>query len=174
MTILKLNSELLHKPTTRFDFNNPPTNPLELAIDLTETMLYHNGLGLAANQCGFPYRVCVIASDPIIAMFNPSIVDISEKTEVLEEGCLSYPGIITKVKRPKAIKVRYTQPNGEVITTKYNGMTARIVCHEVQHLEGRLFTDDLSKFELRRLIEKHNKQHKTNYSISNFRNIESE
>lgn len=167
----KLTTELLHAKLEPFNFENPPTDPIQLAIDLTETMLFHNGLGLAANQCGLPYRLCVIRSDPVIAMFNPKIVDWSDESNVLDEGCLSFPNMLVKVKRPNSIRIRYTQPNGETITKKFQGMTARIMCHEVAHLNGELFTHDLSPFNLRRLIEKHNKKHKTNYQYSNFRRL---
>jgi len=161
--------DLLHTPLERFDFNNPPVDPIQLAIDLTETMLFHNGLGLAANQCGLPYRVCAIRSDPVIVMFNPKIVDWSEEHDVLDEGCLSFPNMLVKVKRPKYIRIRYTRPNGETVTERYAGMTARIMCHEIQHLDGMLFTHQMTKFELRLMIERFNKKHRTRYQISDFR-----
>lgn len=163
--------DFLLTPLEPFDFNNPPVDPIQLAIDLAETMLFHNGLGLAANQCGLPYRLCVVRSDPIIAMFNPKLVDWSEDFDVLDEGCLSFPNLLVKVRRPKRIRVRYTRPNGETVTERYAGMTARIMCHEISHLNGKLFTDDLSPFMLRRLIEKHNKKFKTNYQYSDFRRL---
>lgn len=125
----------------RFDFYNPPVSPLELAVDLSESMMYNNGIGLAANQLGWPYRAFSVLADPLIVCFNPFIVDTSEETVELEEGCLTFPGLILKISRPKSIKIRYTQPNGETVTNIYTGMTARIMQHEIDHLNGHLFTE---------------------------------
>jgi peptide deformylase len=69
-------------------------------------MLYNDGLGLSANQIGLPYRAFAIKAEKIIVCFNPRIVDYSEETIYLEEGCLSYPNLYIKVKRPKKIKIR--------------------------------------------------------------------
>lgn len=138
-----------------FDFSNPPINPVELATQLTETMLKHNGIGLSANQCGLPYRVFVIASNPVIACFNPRIIDQSENTQiVMDEGCLSYPNLFLKVKRPRMIKVRYTLPNGETVTEKFDGMTARIFLHEMDHMDGTNFTTKVHRFHLDKALKK--------------------
>lgn len=123
-----------------FSFQEPPTDPIQLAKDLAETMLSKNGIGLAANQVGLPYRVFVMKSNPIICCFNPRIVDVSEETIYLDEGCLTFPNYYVKVERPKRIRVRYTMPNGEVVTEIYDGITSRIFQHELDHLNGVLFT----------------------------------
>lgn len=130
---------ILKLKTEKFDFNNPPIDPVQLVLDLAQTMMYYNGIGLAAPQCGLPYRVFLIKSNPIIVCFNPHIIDIGEENISLEEGCLTFPGYFLKIKRPKIIKVRYTQPNGEVITKIFDGMTARVFQHELDHLNGILF-----------------------------------
>lgn len=137
--ILSLNSELLHHKLDDFDFYNAPTDPIQLAKDLVETMLANKGAGLAANQVGLPYRAFVIASNPVIAVFNPYILEHSSTETVLEEGCLSFPGMFIKIKRPDGVKVRYTQPNGNVVTESYRGLTARIFLHEMDHLDGIVF-----------------------------------
>jgi peptide deformylase len=64
------------------------------------------------------------------------IVDASDETIYLEEGCLSFPNLYVKIKRPRSIKVRYTEPNGNVVTQKFDGMTARVFQHELDHLNG--------------------------------------
>lgn len=146
---------LLHQVMEKFDFAEPPMDPIELAHDLAQTMLHHNGLGLAANQIGLPYRAFAINANPIIVCFNPIIVDSTEsKQSVLEEGCLSYPGLLVKVKRPVKIKVRYTEPNADIKTTFFEGLTARIFCHELAHLDGRTFIDDCSYIEKERVRKK--------------------
>lgn len=151
MTVLSLVSgsdPVLFEELPRFDFQNPPADPIELARDLTETMLAKKGLGLAANQVGWRHRLCVISANPVLAMFNPRIVHESEEKTALDEGCLSFPGMIIKIDRPKEIRVRYTMPNGETVTNKYTGMTARIIHHEIDHLNGIVFTKRATKLRL--------------------------
>lgn len=130
------NDPILKQRVEQFDFTNPPTDPIQLAHDLAETMLANNGIGLSANQIGLPYRAFAIKSEQIIVCFNPKIVDYSEETIYLEEGCLSYPNLFIKVKRPQKIKIRYTEPNGNVVTKIFSGLTARVVLHEYDHMEG--------------------------------------
>lgn len=137
---------LLTTKLENFDFSNPPTDPIQLAKDLTETMLHHNGMGLAANQVGLPYRVFVIKSNPILACFNPRIVSQTGEEIDLEEGCLTFPNYYVKIRRPKQIRVRYTYPNGETVTQIYDGMTARIFQHELDHLDGILFQSRATLF----------------------------
>jgi peptide deformylase len=120
-------------------------------------MLASNGIGLSANQCGLPYRVFVMLGTEIIPCFNPRIVDASSETVVMEEGCLSYPGMFVKVKRPLRIKVRYTEPNGETVTRVFEGMTARIFQHELDHLDGVNYQQRANKIHLEQARKKKNK-----------------
>lgn len=134
--------------TIKFDVANPPINqldwkpisPAQLSIDLAETMLNGNGMGLSAPQVGLPFNVFVIKANPILAIFNPRIVDKSTEQIYLEETDLTFPGLAVKVKRPKRIKVRYTRPDGETVTEIYDGLTSRIFQHQMDYLEGVLFT----------------------------------
>lgn len=139
---------MLRQKLPRFDFKNPPTDPIELAHTLAKSMLHHGGIGLAANQIGLPYRAFAVASNPIIVAFNPIIVDTSEEVIDLDEGCLTFPGLCLKINRPKTIRVRYTQPNGDTQTHIYTGMTARIFQHELDHLDGILFTQHVGPVSL--------------------------
>lgn len=127
---------ILRTKMERFDFTNPPVNPIDLANELIQTMNHHNGLGLSANQCGLPYRVFVMRSNPTHVCFNPKIIDMSSQEVSLEEGCLSYPFLFVKIKRPMLIKVRFTDAYGQTHTEKFAGMTARCFLHEYDHLEG--------------------------------------
>jgi peptide deformylase len=122
-----------------FDFRNPPTDPIELANNLIETMKYHKGIGLSANQCGLPYRAFALWSAEPLVVFNPRVVDQTSEFVELEEGCLTYPNLYIKIKRPKSIKVRFQDAFGETHTEKYIGMTARGFLHEMDHLDGVLF-----------------------------------
>lgn len=157
-------SDILFQELPKFDFSNPPVDPIQLSKDLAETMLANNGIGLSANQVGLPYRVFVIKSNPIIACFNPYVVDDGEEELSLEEGCLSYPDLFIKIKRKKTIKVRYTEPSGQTNTRVFDGLTARIFLHEYDHLNGVNFIDRATSLhkemafnkrkKIRRLIKK--------------------
>lgn len=152
-TIVLAGAEILQTELERFDFENPPTDPIKLAHTLSEAVIEHKGMGLAANQLGLPYRAFVIRSSPMLVIFNPIVVDISSEMSYLEEGCLSYPNLAIKIKRPKAIKVRYTQPNGEIVTRSFNGLTARVFLHELDHLNGIAHIDRATGFHKEQAIK---------------------
>ena len=122
-----------------FDFKNPPVDPIELANNLIETMKHNKGIGLSANQCGLPYRAFALWSSQPLVAFNPRVVDQTSEFVELEEGCLTYPNLYIKIKRPKSIKVRFENALGQTQTEKYTGMTARGFLHEMDHLDGILY-----------------------------------
>jgi len=142
--LLPCNHPLLSKEMPKFDFDNPPTDPIQLAYDLVFSMRAHGGIGLSANQVGLPYRAFAMEAVPAIVCFNPSVVDVSTEEILLEEGCLSFPGLAIKIKRPRHIKVRYTEPNGQVVTKKFTGMAARCFLHELDHMNGTKYIDRAS------------------------------
>jgi peptide deformylase len=144
--LVEKTNPILTQTMLPFSFNEPPTDPIQLARDLAETMIAKNGIGLAANQIGLPYRVFVMKSNPIICCYNPRIVDASEETIYLDEGCLTFPNYYVKIERPKRIRVRFTQPNGEIMTEIYDGITSRIFQHELDHLNGIVFTSRATLF----------------------------
>lgn len=150
VTVYGEGNEILHQKAELFDFDNPPTDPVELAHTLTQALLKENAIGLAANQIGLPYRVFVIKANPVLCCFNPKIVDVSEELIILPEGCLSFPEEYVKVKRPRKIKVRFTRPNGEVVTEKFDGMTSRCFQHELDHLDGITMLDRANFMERER------------------------
>lgn len=139
--LVKADDPILRLETEKFDFSNPPIDPIELSHILAQSCLKYNGLGLSSTQIGLPYRACIISANPMICMFNPTIVAESEDEVYGEEGCLTFPNLIIKIKRPEVIRVRYTQPNGETLTKQYEGLTGRCVQHEIDHLDGILFMD---------------------------------
>jgi len=152
---------ILQEQMPVFDFKDPPIDPVELATNLTETMLKNNGMGLAAPQCGLRYRCFVVAANPVIAVFNPRILDYTKTEELqikLDEGCLTYPNIFLKVNRPRIIKVRYTMPNGQFTTEQFHGMTSRIFQHEFDHLEGVTMFDHVSRLQADRARTKAKKR----------------
>lgn len=144
----------LYTKLENFDFSNPPADPIEFAKLLGENLLKLGGIGLAANQIGYIHRACAIKTDPMMVMYNPKIVYYSNDTEYMDEGCLSFPNLVIPIKRSKEIRVRFTMPNGEVVTNTYQGLTARIIQHEVDHLDGITFKKRASKFHLDRARNK--------------------
>ena len=105
-----------------------------------ETCRKLNGLGLSANQCGFPHRVFVIGSnDSYIACFNPKIISVDGETH-MEEGCLSFPLLTLKITRPKKITVEYQDFTGQKRVATFDGLTARCFLHELDHMDGIVYT----------------------------------
>jgi len=130
-----------------FDFQNPPFDPIEFSQELVKFMYENNGIGLAANQVGIPYRIFAMRGSPQnFVCFNPRIVQAAAENIILEEGCLSFPGLIVKVKRPRHVRVRFQTPNGDTRTETFIGMTARIFQHEYDHLEGKLYFNRASRY----------------------------
>lgn len=145
--LIKYPNSILTTPCQPFDFLNPPGNPGELAVALLQIMNDYKGVGLAANQVGVPFRVFVMRGHPEnYACFNPRIVYTSKETELLDEACLSFPGVNVKIKRPKEIKVRFQTPSGETTTMNFSGLTARVFQHELDHLDGILFFNRANKY----------------------------
>ena len=130
-----------------------------------ETMKKAEGVGLAALQIGLPIKLVVIDLDVVSndmpeykgflhAFINPSIIETSEETCLMEEGCLSVPGVHESVKRPKRIHVKYLDENLTEHDEWVDGFLARVMQHEFDHLEGKLFIDRLSAFRKQMLKSK--------------------
>lgn len=152
---MELNDTCLLEECKEFDFSNPPFDPIEFAQELVKFMHEKNGLGLAANQVGQPYKVFAMRGHPEnFVCYNPKIVQESEQTVTLEEGCLSYPGLLVKIKRPEFVRVRFQTPNGETLTKQFIGMSARVFQHELEHLKGERFYDKANKFHRDKAMRK--------------------
>lgn len=140
MEIIKYPNPLLTTETIPFDFINPPIAPSELVKIMLEVMNSNNGVGLSANQIGYNHRVFVMRGPEYnFAFFNPKIVSYGEETDTLEEGCLSVPGVVVKITRPKSVRVRFQTPSSGVDTKTFDGLSARIIQHEMDHLNGVMF-----------------------------------
>ena len=159
--MVKLDNTYLKSSTQEFDFSKPPFDAKEFAESLMKCMIEHNGIGLAANQCGIDYSVIALRTDPVIVMFNPKIVHFSEKTSVLDEGCLSYPGMIVKIKRPESVRVRYQLFNGSTETKLFSGITSHVVQHEIDHLNGILFFNKANRYYREKALRKFKNEHCT-------------
>jgi peptide deformylase len=129
-----------------------------LIDDMFETMYAEDGVGLAAPQVGIGDRVIVI--DPRIpevapfALVNPVIIEASEERERGEEGCLSIPGLKDIVERASKVVVEGLSPDGEPVRMPAEGLLARVLQHEVDHLDGVLFIDRVSPLKRRMLLKK--------------------
>jgi peptide deformylase len=127
-------------------------NRQELKDNLIETMEHYRGVGLSANQCGVMERAFVMYSDinkkEIIACFNPKIVTESPENILMDEGCLTYPGLWIKVSRPDHIACSFEDENGELNEVEMFGLEARIFQHEYDHMEGTNFTKRVSKLKV--------------------------
>jgi peptide deformylase len=154
--LVKSDDKILRECGLRFDFENPPVDPVELATNLKESMITHGGLGLSACQVGLPWRVFVAGNpnDPsnIKVFFNPNIVSTSENLVLMEEGCLSYPGLFIKVKRPDSIRIRYAGSNGHITTDVFDSIPARVIQHEYDHMDGIVFKNRSSKFHYEQAV----------------------
>ncbi|AID44546.1 peptide deformylase [Candidatus Arthromitus sp. SFB-mouse-Japan] len=137
--------EILRKISKKVDVIDDSLK--SLVDDMFETMYHADGVGLAAPQIGILKRIIVIDIEVIKkVMINPEI--ISESTTDMQdgpEGCLSVPGIEDTVRRPKLLTVRYMNLDGEIVTEEARDLYARVICHEVDHLNGILFTDKVLK-----------------------------
>ena len=125
-----------------------------LLRDMWETMVSNDGVGLAAPQIGVSLRVAVIGwRDRRIVLVNPVVIE-QEGEEELEEGCLSAPGFYEKVTRPARVVVEAQDEHGEPIRLEEEGFLARVLMHEIDHLEGKLFLDRLSPLKRQYLKKK--------------------
>ena len=138
----------MYKELPEFDFTKPPVDANAFASTLVETCKKYNGLGLSANQCGFPYRVFVMgAGDEYVAFFNPKLIK-SEGEVHIEEGCLSWPLLNLRITRPKKIWVEYQTFTGEKKEAIFDGMTARCFLHELDHMNGIMYTSRVKPLAL--------------------------
>ena len=134
-----------------------------LVADMFETMYEAPGIGLAAIQVGVPLRVVTMDlskkedhSEPEV-FINPEIVSSSEERSVYEEGCLSIPDIHEDVERPARVKIRYLDLDGKPREAEAEGLFATCIQHEVDHLNGVLFIDHISKLKRDRIVKKFTK-----------------
>ncbi|HUU59294.1 MAG TPA: peptide deformylase [Phycisphaerae bacterium] len=145
---------VLRKPSIPVPTDNPLSGAsfdvvyfrgfLDLARPMAEIMLGLNGVGLAAQQVGILYRVCLIDPDHSgnwAMLLNPQIVDRSQEVESAAEGCLSIPGRQGQVERSVWVEVLSLDGNADPFVERYEGWVARVVQHELDHLDGTLICD---------------------------------
>lgn len=156
LTILRYPDPRLHqraKPVEVFD-----ERLRALVRDMAETMYAAPGVGLAATQVDVHLRVIVIdvsdAKDQLRVFVNPEILDSSGERKVYEEGCLSVPGIYEEVERPDRVRVRAFDEHGKRFEVEADGLLAVCLQHEIDHLNGRVFVQYLSRLKQHRIRSK--------------------
>ena len=136
---------------------------VRLVDDMVATMYAAPGVGLAAIQIGVPKRVIVLDTAEEgqprapLAMANPEIVEIGKTTRLYEEGCLSIPDVRVEIERPETVTVRYIDRAGKVQTLAADGLLATAIQHELDHLDGQLIIDFLSRLKRDIVIRKFKK-----------------
>jgi len=172
LRLIPWDSAMLREAPPPFDFTKHTKEELDKFVeDMFSACKSYNGLGLSANQVGVNCRMFVIriehsgeTPDKSVnfrqAYFNPSILVASDETEEIEEGCLSRPGLWIKVKRPKVVRVRYWNQEGEQKDEMLDGILARAFLHEYDHMEGIDFTNRVSQLRLQMAKKKKEKSRK--------------
>ena len=161
--------EILTAPDPRLREVSRPVDNVDddlraLMNDMLATMYKAPGIGLAAIQVGVPLRVIVMDlagkdEEPSPRFFvNPEILDPSEEKVVYEEGCLSVPEFYEEVERPARCRVKFLDYNGEAQVLDAEGLLATCIQHEIDHLEGVLFIDHLSRLKRERILKKLKKE----------------
>ena len=168
--------EIITLPDPRLRLVSEPVKTIDaevrhLAEDMLETMYAAPGIGLAAIQVGVPRRMLVLdvakredeeaEPDPLF-LINPEILTVSDERAVHEEGCLSIPEYYAEVERPAAVKVAYLDRNGKRQELDADGILATCLQHEIDHLDGKLFIDHLSKLKRDMVIKKFAKHGRLN------------
>ena len=161
MNIIKFPNPILREQMPTFDFDNPLMDPKVLEKEMLEFMYARDGIGLAANQVGIKARVFVMGHkdnpESGMAFFNPIVVANTEKIEDMEEGCLSFPGVYVKIKRPSAITARWQNSSGEWEEGEFDGYNCKCFLHEFDHLEGITYQDRVSTLKWALAAKKANK-----------------
>lgn len=157
-------SEVLRKENLEADINDRE-GLAKLLADMEETLKVADGCGLAAPQVGVNLRVVIVDGTDLSdtydylkdfkrVMINPVVLEESEETCEFSEGCLSVPGIYAEVRRPSRIKVEYYNENLEKVVEEFDRFGCRMVQHELAHLEGNLFVDEVSPIRRKMIAKK--------------------
>ena len=146
LIIRKLKDKILKKKAKKVKKIDEET--IKLAYDMAETMKLGQGIGLAANQVGVLKRIIVVESDfqkqEVLALINPKVIKKSREKTIDKEGCLSFPKVYLDIKRSNGIKVKAKNIKGEKVIIEADGILARVLQHEIDHLDGILFYQRLS------------------------------
>jgi len=155
---------LLNETLPDYEEALPNADMRTLIARMKMTMRKFGGIGLSANQCNVPTRVFIIAHQGLeMVCINPKLIGNPDTPAIvkLDEGCLSFPGLILSVKRYSEIDVEYQDENGKLVNKQLDGMIARCFQHELDHMNGIKFTSKVSSLVLSLAKKKQNKLMKT-------------
>ena len=155
MELIKAPNEFLEKQVKPFDFENMDAE--KISKDMVDTMLKYKGIGLASNQVGLDAQIFVMGEENPITVINPIITEVGPERVEMEEGCLSFPELYFKVKRPAVVSVQYLDTKQKECIIKLEGLHARVFLHEYDHLQGITFDQRISKLRLEMAKKKQEK-----------------
>lgn len=143
MELLKEDDILLRRKAKRVDKIDDTVR--NIAANMIRTMIENNGIGLAANQVGILKQIIVVLvnNEPRV-MINPEILDFSKDDCIINEGCLSFPQQFYDIQRPEKVKVKYRCLSGRPMIEWYEGLEARCILHEIDHIRGIVFTEKVN------------------------------
>jgi peptide deformylase len=143
MELLKEDDILLRRKAKRVDKIDDTVR--NIAANMIRTMIENNGIGLAANQVGILKQIIVVlVNDEPRVMINPEILDFSKDDCIINEGCLSFPQQFYDIQRPEKVKVKYRCLSGKPMIEWYEGIEARCILHEIDHIKGIVFTEKVN------------------------------
>ena len=136
----------------------------EFVDNMFETMKKYGGIGLSANQVGKPYRMFIMGDHPNISKgkkwvcINPKITNVTKDLIRYKEGCLTFPFLFLDIERPQKIRVKYLDENLETKEEEMDGIVSRCYQHELDHMQGKVFTELVSKLKLDMALKKRDKE----------------
>ena len=156
MKLLYYPNEFLEREVQSVDLENPSFDPKELRKEMEALMLSSKGIGLSANQIGLDQKVFVMGDKPdnTNICINPTVLEYTEETVADLEGCLSFPHIYVKIKRPKEILAEFYDVNLEKQVVKIDGYSAKCYLHELDHLLGITMKDRVSNLRWNMAVKK--------------------
>ena len=155
--LVKETDPFLREKPEVFNFESPQVDPEKLSAQLIENMTHHEGFGLSANQIGIPVTVFAMRMDEhALVIFNPEIIEWSEESTYIKEGCLSFPGLFVAIARAYGVSTRFQLSSGEEQSGNFINISAKIFQHESEHMDGEIFIDNVSGFKLKAAMRKRN------------------
>jgi peptide deformylase len=154
--LVKENHLLIKTKLENFDFEKDDANQLEQT--LFDSMEKHEGLGLAANQIGINARAfAMLHENQPMVLFNPKVIVVSDEKVLMKEGCLTWYGLFPKVSRSCGVSLNWFDKEGKEFTGSFIDLSARIILHEYDHLNGYTFFDRASQIHMRTALNQRKK-----------------
>lgn len=153
---------VLLAPCSLWDFKTPPVADLDrFEQGMIDTMLAERGIGLAANQVGYTFRVLAMhiqENSQMVIMYNPMVKHTSQEQWMAPEGCLSFPGVELEIARPKFVTAQWQDRDGTWHERLFSYIDAKCFLHELDHLDGRVFKDHVSDLKYQQASKKSKKK----------------